>query len=126
MSKRQDARDQFFHLVARARYNLKNDRSGPILALVTKQFTHYDCPPSVVTAMAFQLLVGITDLSCLRTWSPTLVTRTTTRPTLVSAPPGVAVTTTPLLSAKTSSLIGTGLEAAISRPLTGYFLQTAT
>ena len=48
MSKRQDARDQFFHLVARARYNLKNDRSGPILALVTKQLAHYDCPPSVV------------------------------------------------------------------------------
>jgi hypothetical protein len=80
----------------------------------------------IVTAMAFQLLVGITDLSCLRTWSTTLVTLTTMRPILVTAPPGVAVTTTPLLNAKTSSLLGTELEAAISRTLTDYYLQTAT
>ena len=80
----------------------------------------------MVTAMAFQLFVGTTDLSCLVTMSTTLVTLTTMRPILVTAPPGVAVTTTPLLNAKTSSLLGTELEAAILGTLTDYYLQTAT
>ena len=50
---------------------------------------------------------------------------TTMRPILVTAPSGVAVTTTPLLNAKTSSLLGTELEAAISEVSTDYYLQTA-
>ena len=79
----------------------------------------------MATAMAYQLFVGTTDLLCLVTMSTILVTLTTIRSILVTAPPGVAVTTTPLLNAQTSSLLGTELEAAISEVSTDYYLQTA-
>ena len=43
---------------------------------------------------------------------------------IVTAPTGVTVTTKSHLSAQTSSLLGTELEAAISEVSTDYYLQT--
>ena len=79
----------------------------------------------MITAMAFQLLVGTSDLSCLMTMSTTLTTLTTIQTIIVTAPSRVTVTTKSHLNAQTSSLLGTEPEAAISEVSTDYYLQTA-
>ena len=115
---------QFMRSAAEADPSIGTSLSTPLLpseVLVHRKLTTQS---RIITAMAFQPLVGTTDLSCLMTMSSTLTTMTTTQLIIVTAPTGVTVTTKSHLSAQTSSLLGTELEAAISEVSIDYYLQT--